>query len=340
MQKNMKKTMLTGLIVIFILGAVFLLGGLPLSLKVQQKVQKRLGITTIPEVLFSGIFGIRQNYADASVLDFPSKLHPKDHQAYLNELKKKYADAPPLPKMVRIPAGKFLMGCQNEPCSARMLPAHEVAISPFEMAATETTFEQWDTCVAMGGCYTMPGGLGFGRGSRPVMQVSWDDVTSQYIRWLNENSEGGYRLPSEAEWEYAARAGTVTKRYWGNEDPSCDADSPYAASWGGQPWWKTPKPCPTPGTTVPVASFAANPWGLYDMLGSVHEWSNDCENDKDYTGAPADGSAWREKVCSRIVVRGGAWTSDIGNMRLANRKVYVKESGFERVGFRIVRDLE
>jgi len=283
---------------------------------------------------------LKQPYKDKSVLDLPSKLHPKDHQDYLTGLKEKYKDKLPIPKMVKIKGGTFEMGCHNEPCSRIQLPVHEVTIKPFLMAETEVTFEQWDTCVAMGGCYTMPGDLGFGRGQRPVLAVSWDDATSQFIRWLNENTEGGFRLPTEAEWEYAARAGTTTKRYWGNQDPSCDLDSPYGASWGAQPWWKREKTCPNPGTSIPVASFPPNPWGLYDMLGSVHEWTQDCENGKDYTGAPTDGSAWEDKVCSRRVTRGGAWTSHISNMSVANRKVYEKSGGLERVGFRIVRDIQ
>ncbi len=313
--------------------------------KIHNKAQAMLGMETNKQKYLKRVKKARaakqleQPYLDSSVLDLPSKVHPKDHQVYLERLKTKYADNIHLPKMLKIPAGKFTMGCQNKPCRLAQLPAHEVNIKTFEMAATEITFEQWDTCVAMGGCYTMPGDLGFGRGNRPVLSVSWDDVTSQYVRWLNENTKGGYRLPSEAEWEYAARAGTTTIRYWGNEDPSCEPSSPYAVSWGGQPWWKNKKPCPSPGTTVPVASFAPNPWGLYDMLGSVHEWTNDCENYKDYTGAPTDGSAWRDNVCSRMVVRGGAWTSALSNMTLANRKVYEKGNGLERVGFRLVRDI-
>lgn len=282
---------------------------------------------------------IEQPYRAKSVLDLPSKLHPKDHQEYLAGLREKYKDKLPLPQMLKIDGGKFTMGCLKSPCFLTQLPTHEVNVPAFAMAATEVTFEQWDTCVAFGGCYTMPGDLGFGRGERPVFAVSWDDVTSQYIRWLNENTEGGYRLPSEAEWEYAARAGTTTTRYWGDENPSCDPESPLAASWGAQPWWKNEKPCPEPGTTVPVGSFKPNPWGLYDMLGSVHEWTNDCENNKDYTGAPTDGSAWRDSVCSRIVTRGGAWTSTLSNMKVHNRKVYDKHTPFERVGFRLVRDI-
>lgn len=298
----------------------------------QQKYLKKLAVARKSRQL-------KQPYLDTSTLDLPSKFHPKDHQTYLSQLKEKYKNNIPLPKMIKIKSGSFLMGCQNNPCHPTELPAHEVNIAQFEMAETETTYEQWDTCVALGGCYTMPGDYNFGRKNRPVLNLSWDDVTSQYIRWLNENTEGGYRLPSEAEWEYAARAGTTTKRYWGNQNPSCDKASPYAVSWGAQPWWKRKKPCPSPGTTVPVASFTSNPWGLYDMLGSIHEWTNDCENDKDYTGAPTNGSAWRDKVCSRRVARGGAWTSSLLNMRIANRKVYNKHNGLERVGFRLVRDI-
>ena len=283
---------------------------------------------------------LEQPYKETSILDLPSVLNPKDHQVYLAELKHKYSGAAPVPKMIKIPKGEFLMGCQNTPCYQPPLPAHKVTVPAFEMAVTEVTFEQWDTCVAMGGCFMLPGDLGFGRGDRPVMFVSWDTVVSQYLPWLNENTQGNYRLPSEAEWEYAARAGTTTARYWGNQAPSCDPDSPFGASWGAQPWWKNqPRPCPNPGTTVPVASFAPNPWGLYDMLGSTHEWTNDCENGRNYVNAPNDGSAWQGSVCSRRVVRGGAWTSDSSNMSVSMRKVYDKHMSLERVGFRLARTI-
>lgn len=276
-------------------------------------------------------------YRSHSALDLPSKLHPQDHREYLTTLKHKFSKQLSLPKMIRIKGGTFIMGCQNKPCYPSELPAHQVTVDTFEIAETEITFEQWDLCVAMSGCYTLPGDLGFGRGDRPVMQVSWDDVTSQYIRWLNQVTHGSYRLPSEAEWEYAARAGSQTMRYWGNQKPSCDPQSPYATSWGGQPWWDEVLPCPIPASTVEVASFKPNPWGLYDMLGSVHEWTQDCENNRNYIGAPIDGSAWQGLVCSRRVSRGGAWTSNEFSITLASRKVYSKSSALERVGFRLAR---
>jgi len=243
-----------------------------------------------------------------------------------------FKDCPDCPEMVMIPAGSFIMGSPaSEPQrSVDEGPQHRVNIRAFAMGTTAVTFAQWDACVADGGCNGYrPDDAGWGRGDRPVINVSWDDAQT-YIVWLNRKTGQRYRLPSEAEWEYAARAGTTTRFSTG------DCLSTDQANYNGN---YPPKGCAEGedrGKTLPVASFAANPFGLYDMHGNVWEWTQDCWNDS-YNDAPKDGRAWEDGDCSRHAVRGGSWDVDGYWTRSANRLNDTRGSRLDDIGFRLAR---
>ena len=230
-------------------------------------------------------------------------------------------------EMVSIPAGSFRMGDLSGEGYNNELPVHTVTVPAFRMGKYEVTFAQWDACVADGGCngYS-PDDDGWGRGDRPVINVSWDDVHS-FIDWLNSKTSGNYRLPTEAEWEYAARAGTTTKYSWGDDighnRANCDGC-------GSQ--WDNDR-----SNTAPVGSFPANPWGLHDMHGNVWEWVQDCGNDS-YDGAPTDGSAWTSGLCGQRVYRGGSWGYTPGFLRSAALFRLGRAGRFNALGFRLAQD--
>ncbi|MEE2651427.1 MAG: formylglycine-generating enzyme family protein, partial [Pseudomonadota bacterium] len=207
-------------------------------------------------------------------------------------------------------------------------PVHHVSISGFKMMAYEATFALWDACVQAGGCTHRPDDEGWGRGNRPVINVSYNDITQQFIPWFNKTTGKRFRLPSEADWEYAARAGSTTKYSWGNSI-SCSK-----ARYGD-----LSDECENQRSTDPVGSFSANRFGLYDMHGNVKEWTQDCWNDS-YSGAPSNGSAWTRGDCGRRVLRGGSWFNASVHIRSANRFKIVAgarsyATGF---GFRLVQD--
>ena len=237
--------------------------------------------------------------------------------------------------MVSIPEGSFQMGCVSGlNCRDYEKPLHKVNINAFKLAVTEVTFEQWDACVAAEGCSHYPEDEGWGRGKRPVINVSWDDA-QQYIKWLNAASSGGYRLPTEAEWEYAARAGSTTKYSWGN---SIDC-SKARYSGGKESTCYYRKHDDSYRGTALVSSYPVNAFGLYDMHGNVWEWTQDCWN-KSYSGAPRDGSAWQSGECKRRVVRGGSWFDNAVSLRAVFRSgdIAVNHDNGDR-GFRLAQDL-
>ena len=231
-------------------------------------------------------------------------------------------------EIVVLPAGRFRMGCLSgdDDCGDREKPVREVVIASFALSKHEVTFAQWDACVSGGGCGGhRPYDGGRGRAARPVVNVSWED-TQSYVSWLSRETGEEYRLPTEAEWEYAARAGTTTQYSWGNEigvnRANCNGDL------CGDRW----------KYTAPVGSFAANPWGLYDMRGNVWELVQDCWNGS-YTGAPVDGSAWLSGDCSVRVVRGGSWNNSPGDLRAAVRGWDATGVRDGDSGFRVARTL-
>ena len=240
-----------------------------------------------------------------------------------------FRDCPHCPEMAVVPAGSFMMG--SPPSEGGRFadegPVHRVAFAaPFAVGAFEVTFAEWDACVSAGGCGGYrPDDEGWGRGSRPVVNVSWDDAQS-YVEWLSRSTGEDYRLLSESEWEYVARAGTSTRYWWGNDiglaRANCDG---CGSQWDDR-------------STAPVGSFAANAFGLHDVHGNVWEWTGDCWNGR-YEGAPSDGRAWEGGGCSNRVLRGGSWYSVPQLLRSALR--YNNDAGlrYDSSGFRVARTL-
>ena len=233
------------------------------------------------------------------------------------------------PAMVVVPADAFRMGCLSGDgsCYDEEKPVREVRIGqPFALSVHEVTFADWDACLAAGGCGGHePDDEGWGRGARPVINVSWDDA-GEYVSWLSAQTGAEYRLPSEAEWEYTARAGTVTKYRWGNEIGVNRANCRRCGSrWDGT-------------QTAPVGSFPPNGFGFYNMHGNVWEWVADCWNGN-YEEAPSDGSAWLDGRCDWRVLRGGSWDGVPKDLRAANRGWIFTHDRYGGVGFRVARTL-
>ena len=193
------------------------------------------------------------------------------------------------------------------------------------MSKFELTFAEWDACVAHGDCAAHVSDSGWGRGQQPAINVSWDDAQN-YVAWLSRITGKTYRLLSEAEYEYAARAGRQTVYPWGDDlgrnNANCDG---CGGQWGRK-------------QTAPVGSFAANGFGLYDMVGNVWEWAEECYHDN-YNGAPADGTAWTGGDCYTRVVRGGSWVNGPQNLRSASRNRSSTDGRSGDLGFRVGRTL-
>ena len=222
--------------------------------------------------------------------------------------------------LVVVPAGKFRMGDVSGKGDADERPLRSVSIAAFRLGRHEVTFAQFDRfCAATG--RKLPDDNGWGREQRPVINVSWDDAIA-FITWLNEQGGHVFRLPSEAEWEYAARGARASDYWWGTE---FSPEYANARSTGGRDQWSG---------TAPVGQFPANPFGLSDMNGNVREWVQDCWH-PDYSGAPVDGQAWLTGECSRRVVRGGAWNMDGASLRSSDREWDDRNFGFTDRGFRV-----
>ena len=244
------------------------------------------------------------------------------------------------PEMVVLPTGRFRMGDLSGMYSDLEKPVHTVSISrPIAMGKYPVTFEEYDRFVdgmsrgllkaLFGRQPERPDDCGWGRGTRPVISVSQEDAKA-YAVWLSKQTGKRYRLPSEAEWEYAARAGTTTRYSWGDD---IGRNRAHCNGCGSE--WDRKQ-------TAPVGSFAANSFGLYDMHGNVWEWVADCWHDN-YEGAPTDGRAWTTGGDESLaVLRGGDWGSAPSGLRSANRygdgPSYRGDVNGSK-GFRLVQDL-
>jgi formylglycine-generating enzyme required for sulfatase activity/class 3 adenylate cyclase len=223
--------------------------------------------------------------------------------------------APPVrePAMHMLPGGSFTMGSNDDVTEK---PLHQVTIKPFAISQFPVTVREWNECAAAKACAFTASG----NDDAPITNVSWSDA-KQFVAWLAGATRKAYRLPSEAEWEYAARGGTQTKYWWGDQLLSgmanCKNCTDIAAA--EQP--------------IKVGSFRPNPFGLYDMGGGVDQWVEDCWH-KNYQGAPLDGSAWVESDCVSHVIRSGSWKNDARYARPANRDSYDTNVRYQTHGMR------
>ena len=319
-----------------------------------------IGLPVLPVAFLSELrfVGIRVSMATGQLLlslyEVREEGHtPPDGAAGLRE----FRDCPACPLMIQLPPGRYLMGrpdgeeerlgMNRNPDRVQFSrdaerPQLEIEIDyHLALGKYEVTFDEWDHCVDSGGCTYRPTDRGWGRGNRPVIHVSRLDA-EEYIAWLQDVTGEAYRLPSSAEWEYAARAGTPTARWWGDELGTglavCDGC--------GSRWDEA--------STAPAGSFSANPWGLHDMLSNVSELVADCWHDS-YRGHPTDGSpplkpppGWPDEQCRRATSRGGAWpfftwtvraaTRSGGNLTLDNRGDHPSAGGSR--GFRVARTVD
>ena len=249
-----------------------------------------------------------------------------------------FRDCAICPEMVVVPAGVFLMGSpEHERGRGKDEgPQHRVEfLKPFAVGKFEATFAQWDACVSEGGCTHKPSDEGWGRGRRPVINISWNDA-KQFVAWITKKSGKPYRLLTEAEWEYAARATT-----------GADASQPFAtgttinykqANYDANFTYGDGRMGIYRQKTLDVGSLPKNAFGLYDMHGNVWEWVEDCYRDS-YVGTPADGSAVTSLGCTLRILRGGGWNYQPQYLRSAYRYATPPGVRMENAGLRVARGL-
>jgi formylglycine-generating enzyme required for sulfatase activity len=264
---------------------------------------------------------------------WPNVLTPVAEQVLKPDPNKSFRECAPkqpdkdyCPDMVVVPAGSFMMGRpRTEKGYTNEDPQHPVTIAqPLAVSKFELTFAEWDACAAYGDCDPHITDGGYGRGQQPVINVTWDDA-QHYAAWLSKMTGKTYRLLTEAEYEYAARAGTQTAYPWGDDIGKNNADCDGCGS-----QWDKRQP-------APIGSFAANRFGLYDMVGNVWEWVQDCYQ-ANYNGAPTDGTEWRTSgECRNRVVRGGSWGDISDGSRSASRGRGTTVDRNYRLGFRVGR---
>jgi formylglycine-generating enzyme required for sulfatase activity len=233
-------------------------------------------------------------------------------------------DCAACPVMISLPAGSFTMGSNAGDISER--PPHHVTIgAPFAIGKYAVTVDQWNACVAANACPKLSSENGPDK-NVPARDLSWDDV-QQYIKWLGKVTGKPYRLPTEAEWEYAARGGTATPYWWGQQMRKGNSNCKGC----GDPWHEE--------RPENVGTFAANPYGLYDMGGNVWQWVSDCWHSS-YKDAPADGHAWDANGCDMRVIRGGSWREGADYMLVSTRFKYSESVRQSQNGFRVAKDLK
>ena len=220
------------------------------------------------------------------------------------------------PEMILLPDGTFEMG-SDEDSSEK--PIHTVNVRQFWVAKYPVTVREWRHCVAANACSYAP----MGGDDSLVSNISWSDA-EEFLSWLSDRTGKKYRLPTEAEWEYAARAGSRTRYWWGDQIGIARAD---CRGCGGPH---------DPRQPMTVSAFSANPFGLHDMAGGVSEWVSDCWH-KDYRGAPKDGSSWDAPGCDHRVLRGGSWRDSPLVVRVSDREHFDADVRYPTHGFRVAR---
>jgi formylglycine-generating enzyme required for sulfatase activity len=235
-----------------------------------------------------------------------------------------FRDCDVCPEMVVVPAGDFRMG--SEKGKEREQPLRDITIPrPFAISKYEITYAEWDACMAAGGCDFDPDDHKWGRGRMPIINVTWDHAR-MYLSWLSTLTGHVYRMPTEAEWEYAARAGTTTEYWWGDTYKDGYANCRKCGTeWSGK-------------QSAPVGSFPPNPWGLHDMHGNAWEWTVDCWNET-LEGVPADGTARLAGSCDFRVVRSGSWYYFKQISRSAYRDKFASKLASYNISIRALREL-
>jgi formylglycine-generating enzyme required for sulfatase activity len=278
--------------------------------------KRRLLLTLVPALLVAGVVLIAIKRANA----------PRDYTESVDGVSF---------TLKAIPGGPFMMGCglQEEPCRRdewgerrRRLRQVRVSVAPFYLAETETTWALYQRCIDAGACPDNRGDggdNGWGAGSRPVIEVSWNEITGAFLPWLNGKTGKRYRLPTEAEWEYAARAGSIGRYSWGSRIDCGKARYGYSSG-----------ECGRQMGTAPVRSFPPNELGLYDMYGNVWEFVADC-----WDGPPSPGSTAANGECQEFVLRGGSWLNEGAELRASNRFRHDRRFRESGDGFRLARDV-
>jgi formylglycine-generating enzyme required for sulfatase activity len=225
------------------------------------------------------------------------------------------------PIMMKIPAGSFTMGSGSSSTNFDERPSRSIKMKAYAMGRYEVTVADYRAFLQATG--RSVAALKDKDGTLPVSGISWINA-QQYAKWLTQQTGHKYRLPSEAEWEYAARAQTDTVYWWGNEINTAKANCFDCKS-------------DFDGKLAPVGKFKANLYGLYDMAGNVMEWTQDCAN-KDYNGAPQDASAWTRGDCQSRMVRGGAYNTPSDSLRTRKRNSFAMDAELDNIGLRLVRE--
>ena len=266
------------------------------------------------------------NYTQAAQ-GYLAMLNGPEAEAAIEAARRRVILARLMKEMVKLPGGQFRMGDISGNGEDDEKPVHEVLIPAFAMKKTEVTFEQYDI-FAKDTKRPFPDDSGWGRGKRPVINVSWHDVID-YIEWINKKTGKTFRLPTEAEWEYAARSGSEAKYSWGDTPSAQHANGGEEHGWPKDGFYKQ---------TAPVASFKPNQFGLYDMHGNVLEWTQDCWK-FNYVLSPASSRAWLKGDCKKRVRRGGSWVNPPSELRSSKRYWSTASTRSSIGGFRLAQDL-
>lgn len=288
----------------------------------------------------------RANRAESYELylnSFPQGQYVPQAIAAIEQLKpavgRTFSDCDMCPQMVTLPSGSAKLGADDTDTDARKneKPQRPVTFTDmFAMGVTEVTFKEWNACVSEGACQTRPSDNSWGGGNRPVINVSWDDAQA-YTKWLSAKTGFTYALPSEAQWEYAARAGDTNPLIGGSTTALC-AFANGASKESGLPWANSACTDPSADRTLPTAMLGANKFGLKDMIGNVAEWTLDC-NTFNLRDAPTDGRADQRGSCNQRVVRGGSWFSGPSDLRYTARMMQRRGDSNDFTGFRVVRKI-
>jgi len=248
-----------------------------------------------------------------------------------------FKDCNECPEMVSLPSGTASLGAGDNEADARPneKPQRPVTFADmFAIGVKEVSFAEYDACVSAGGCSGRPSDNSWGRGNRPVINVSWEDA-QKYASWLSSKTGKSYALPTEAQWEYAARAGDSNPLIGGSAAALC-AFANGASQESGLKWSNSACTDPAVDRTLPAGMLSANKFGVKDMIGNVAEWTQDC-NTLNLRDAPTDGSADARGSCNQRVVRGGSWFSGPADLRYAARLMQRRGDSNDFTGFRVIR---